>query len=79
VLLAWATNTLTDTNHTGIPDVVLPYLASGFNPRTLPKGNGNALASAPAPVSVPALPDWAAILLGSLLLGAMWQVQRRPI
>lgn len=84
VLRAWATSVLADTNHTGVPDVVQPILASNFqitDTRNLPKGNGNPLAANTGqnltPVSVPAISDWGIALMGMLLFFTGWRAQRR--
>lgn len=78
VLRAWATSTLADTNHTGIPDVVQPYLTSNYqisDPRSLPKGNGNPLAVLPNPV--PMVSNSGLMITGMLLFLTGCIAQRR--
>jgi hypothetical protein len=87
VMRAWATSTLTDSNHTGVPDVVQAVLTSDYNVtdvRTLPKGNGNPVPAVvaannvqPDSGDVPTLPEWGAILMAGLLLLTVLRAERK--
>lgn len=84
VLRMWANSgLLTDTDHDGVPDVAEAILNTNANvadARNLPKGNGNpvpptllngAVAQADDSADTPTLPEWGAILMGSLLMLSM--------
>lgn len=84
VLRMWANNgLLADTDHDGVPDVAEAVLNTNANvadARNLPKGNGNPVpptllngtgAQADDVADTPTLPEWGAILMGSLLMLAM--------